>query len=144
MHWQKFGDSPTVGDALMSSPDPDLAQCATAAAEEVLRTIYGDDLQGCAVRLDAVTEAILEPFRARAAEQRELLGLYDKAFEALNLLATPPAGGETLSPDALRSLLGERLDAIRSLTQKLIETTATLRGAGNDGGVGLDGGQDVS
>ncbi len=58
------------------------------------------------------------------------MGLYEKAMEAIGLLATPPNGGDALSPDALRSLLGERLDAICTLARKVTETTAALRESG--------------
>jgi hypothetical protein len=41
----------------------------------------------------------------------------------VQLLATPPADGQTLSPEDLRSLLGERLDKIRELASKILTAT---------------------
>ena len=96
---------------------------ATAAAEEVLRVIYGDDLNGCAVRLDDVSRVIRSAFEKHARNAADLGELHAKGFEAVQLLATPPATGHTLSPEDLRTLLGERLDKIRELATKILEAT---------------------
>jgi hypothetical protein len=96
-----------------------LDRAATAAAEEVLRVIYGDDLQGCAVSLDEIAGVIRAAFEAHARTAVELAELHMKAFEAVQLLATPPADGKDLLPEDLRSLLGERLDKIRDLASKV-------------------------
>ena len=104
--------------------DPaELEKSATAAAEEVLRVIYGDDLNGCTVRLDDVSRAIRGVFEKHARNAADLADLHAKGFEAVQLLATPPADGQTLSPEDLRSLLGERLDAIRELAGKILAAT---------------------
>lgn len=104
---------------------------ATAAAEEVLRIIYGDDLEGCAVSLDSIAAVIRAPFEEHARHNREVRELHAKAFEAVQLLATPPAGGHALSPDDLRSLLGERLDQIRELATKVLSATSAIPAAGD-------------
>lgn len=104
-----------------------LDRAATAAAEEVLRVIYGDDLQGCAVTLDSISPAIRAPFEEHVRHSAELAELHLKAFEAVQLLATPPADGNALSPDDLRSLLGERLDQIRELAAKVLNATAAAQ-----------------
>ena len=96
---------------------------AVAAAEEVLRVIYGDDLNGCAVRLDDVAQVIRSAFEKHARNAADLGELHAKGFEAVQLLATPPAAGHTLSPEDLRSLLGERLDKIRVLATKILDAT---------------------
>ena len=101
----------------------ELEKSATAAAEEVLRVIYGDDLNGCAVRLDDVSRAIRGAFEKHARNSADVADLHAKGFEAVQLLATPPADGNTLSPEDLRSLLGERLDKIRDLATKILAAT---------------------
>ena len=96
---------------------------ATAAAEEVLRVIYGDDLNGCVVRLDDVSRVIRSAFETHARNTADLAELHAKGFEAVQLLATPPADGQTLTPEDLRTLLGERLDKIRELATKILDAT---------------------
>lgn len=95
-----------------------------AAAEEVLRVIYGDDLQGCAVTLDEIAAVIRAAFLEHIDHSSDLADLHTKGFEAVKSLATPPVDGNTLSPDDLRSLLGERLDSIRDLATKVLSTTS--------------------
>ena len=105
--------------------DPaELEKSATAAAEEVLRVIYGDDLNGCAVRLDDVAGVIRGAFEQHARTAEAVAELHTKGFEAVQLLATPPADGHSLSPEDLRSLLGERLDKIRELASKILNATS--------------------
>jgi hypothetical protein len=94
-----------------------------AAAEEILRIIYGDDLEGCAVSLDRITEVISAAIVGQAQCDRAVAELHAKAYEAIQLLATPPANGQSLNADELRSLLGERLDKIQSLATKVIAAT---------------------
>jgi hypothetical protein len=53
----------------------------------------------------------------------EIAALHAKAFEAVQLLATPPADGHALSAEDLRSLLGERLDQIHGLTSRVLNAT---------------------
>jgi hypothetical protein len=113
--------------------DAQLDRVASAAAEEVLRVIYGDDLEGCAVSLDSVAAVIRASFEEHAGTHNELAELHSKAFEAVQLLATPPADGNTLSADDLRSLLGERLDSIRTLATKILAATSAGEGAPTPG-----------
>ena len=100
---------------------------AVAAAEEVLRTIYGDDLIGCKVSLDSIAEIIAQALRQRSREDHDLIEMYEKLVEALDLLSTPPDPSAVTSPDQLRSLLGDRLDTIHSLTQRTRQTTESLK-----------------
>ena len=100
---------------------------AVAAAEEVLRTIYGDDLIGCKVSLDSIAEIIAQALRQRSQEHSELIEMYEKLVEALDLLSTPPDASAVTGPDQLRSILGDRLDAIHSLTQRTKQTTESLK-----------------
>jgi hypothetical protein len=103
--------------------DSQRQKTATAAAEEILRIIYGDDLEGCAVSLDRITEVISAAIVGQAQCDRAVAELHAKAYEAIQLLATPPANGQSLNADELRSLLGERLDKIQSLATKVIAAT---------------------
>ncbi len=109
------------------SSDAQLHVLSNAVAEEVLRTIYGDDFAGCQVSMESIASVIYDGLVGRAAADRELLDLYEKAHEALHLLATPPADGQSLAPVELQSLLGDRLDTIRGLTEKLISTANAVK-----------------
>jgi hypothetical protein len=106
----------------------DAGQLAAAhiAAEEILRTIYGEDLLGCSVRPEAIASIINDTVAQQTEMDREMLGVYEKAIEALHLLSTPPANIPA-GPGELSTLLGERLDAVRELTQRLINTAASIR-----------------
>lgn len=108
------------------NPDNRLQVVANAAAEEILRTIYGDDLNGCSVGIDAITAIVLNALKEATDEQRELLQVHEKAVEAFGLLSTPPAFAEMPTPEKLRELLSERLDRIHVLTQRLTETAAKI------------------
>lgn len=103
--------------------DAQLARAANVAAEEVLRVIYGDDLQGCTVSLDDVAAVIRSAFDEHLRSAGDLAELHAKGFEAVQLLSTPPADGHALSPEDLRTLLGERLDKIREVATKILGAT---------------------
>ena len=108
-------------------PEHPSQKAARAAAEEILRIIYGDDLAGCTVSLDRITAVILSAMTGQAQVDRAIAELNDKAYEAIRLLSTPPADGQSLNADELRSLLGERLDKIQALANKVIAATKTQR-----------------
>ena len=59
----------------------------------------------------------------QALVDREKDELNDQAYEAIRLLSTPPANGQSLNPDELRSLLSDRLDKIQSVANKVIAAT---------------------
>src|ERR1051326_2784284 len=102
-------------------------QAARAAAEEILRIIYGDDLAGCTVSLDRITAVIASAMQGQAHVDRAIADLNDKAYEAIRLLSTPPANGASLNADELRSLLSDRLDKIQALANKVIATTKSQK-----------------
>jgi len=104
-------------------PEHPTQKAARAAAEEILRIIYGDDLAGCTVSLDRITDVIASAMKGQAHVDRAIAELNDKAYEAIRLLSTPPANGASLNPDELRSLLSDRLDKIQALANKVIATT---------------------
>jgi hypothetical protein len=104
-------------------PDSQMPKTARVAAEEILRIIYGDDLEGCTVSLDRITTVIATAMAGQTQFDRAIAELNEKAYEAIRLLATPPPDGPSLNPEELRSLLGERLDKIQSLATKVIAAT---------------------
>src|SRR6267378_1729669 len=93
---------------------------STAAAEDILRIIYGDDLEGCTVSLDRITEVISMAMAGQSQFDRAMAELNEKAYEAIRLLSTPPPDGQSLNADELRSLLSNRLDKIQTLATKVI------------------------
>ena len=99
------------------------SRLAQAAAEEVLRTIYGDDFAGCTVSLDQISLIIQAALTRQGSKDQELLELHDKAIEAMQLLATPPEAARQLAPSELQGLLSDRLDAVRALAGRVAETT---------------------
>src|SRR2546423_13452595 len=104
-------------------PDSPMPLTARAAAEEILRIIYGDDLAGCTVSLDRITEVISMAMAGQSQFDHAIAELNEKAYEAIRLLSTPPANGQSLNADELRTLLGDRLDKIQNLATKLIAAT---------------------
>ena len=102
-------------------------RAARAAAEEILRIIYGDDLAGCTVSLDRITDVIASAMTGQAQVDRAIAELNEKAYEAIRLLSTPPANGPSLNADELRSLLGDRLDKIQTVANKVIAATKTQK-----------------
>ena len=111
------------------SMDEESDKFASFLAEEILRTIYGDDYRGCTTSPDQVAEVIKKGLQKRQTQTNDLLELYEKVVEAVDLLSTPPDVTKVASADQLRTLLGERLDGIHAVTTKTIETTAFVRQA---------------
>ena len=106
-----------------------MPDAARLAAEEILRIIYGDDLAGCTVSLDRITEVISTAMAGQAQYDRAIADLNEKAYEAIRLLSTPPADGSSLGADELRSLLSDRLDKIQVLATKVIAATTAQKNA---------------
>ena len=100
---------------------------ALNTAEEVLRTIYGDDFTGCTASLDRIAAIVQTALEHEAAQQRALLDLYEQLVEALHRVSTPPDANQVSGADELRTLLSERLDAIHALTTKTLQTTALFK-----------------
>ncbi|HMJ66856.1 MAG TPA: hypothetical protein VK615_16055 [Candidatus Binatia bacterium] len=109
------------------SADGESDKLITSTSEEVLRTIFGDDLHGCNVRLETIAAIIKDGLQQRSEEDADLIDMYEKLVEALDLLSTPPDPSKIAGPDELRTLLGERLDSIHALTQKTKKTTESLK-----------------
>ena len=107
------------------SGEPD--KLASFLAEEVLRAIYGDDFKGCQVQPDQIAAVITEGLKPERAQTRELIELYEKVVEAIDLLSTPPDSKEVKDPNEVRTLLSERLDCIHAVTARTIKTTTAAR-----------------
>jgi hypothetical protein len=112
---------------MSSNAQPD--KLALFLAEEILRTIYGDDYRGCTIRPDQIAEVIKKGLQQQQTQLQELVELYEKVVEAVDLLSTPPDAAKVTDPDQLRKLLGERLDGIHAVTAKTIQTTELVRRA---------------
>jgi hypothetical protein len=105
---------------------------ANALAEEVLRRIYGDDLLGCTVSLDDIAGIIEEGLKQERALNHELVEMYEKAIEAVDLMSRPPQAIEIPRPEQLRSILSDRLDGIQQLARKVMDTTSRLQKPGGE------------
>jgi hypothetical protein len=108
------------------NPEPEHAR-ANAAAEEILRMIYGEDFEGCAVSFESVAAVILDAMQWKTALDKELLELHEQVADAVDRLSTPPGQNSPDQPGDLLSLLGQRLDSIHTLTQKLTQTAALIK-----------------
>lgn len=111
--------------AMDSAADPD--KLASFLAEEILRTIYGDDYRGCTVSPNQIAAIINKGLQHDQTQANDLLELYEKVVEAIDLLSTPPDVTKVTNPDQLRSLLGERLDGIHAVTTKTMQTAALVK-----------------
>jgi hypothetical protein len=100
---------------------------ASLMAEEVLRTIYGDDYKGCNVSPAAIATLIQEGLATNIVAYQDLIGLYEKVVEAVHLLSTPPDDSKVSNPEELRSLLSQRLDGIHAITSRTIQTTEMVK-----------------
>ena len=105
-------------------------QIANAAAEELLRVIYGDDLAGCTVTVDALASVVTEAMATEGKLNAGLLELYEKSNEAVQALSRAPAVSQVTTPAELQALLSDRLDTIHALTQKLAALTAAAKAPG--------------
>ena|SRR5437899_2676232 len=100
---------------------------AMLVAEEVLQTLYGDDLRGCTVNPETIANIISQAIKQSAAKDQALLDLYQKVVESIDRISTPPQASDVADPDALRRLLSERLDAIHSITTQTRNATGGLQ-----------------
>ena len=109
----------------MSSGSPALT--AADIAEQILQRIYGDDFTGCNIDPNEVTSLIEAGLKNHQQRTTELLDLYDKVVEAIDLLSTPPEPRKVTDPVELGKILSERLDAIHALTAQTTKTTALVK-----------------
>lgn len=109
---------------MSSEAQPD--KMAMLVSEEILRTIFGDDLQGCPVTLEQIGAIIHDAVEQRTSQDRVLLETFQQLVEAIHLLSTPPDPSKVPNQEELRVLLTQRLDAIHNITTKTIKTTTML------------------
>jgi hypothetical protein len=109
----------------MSEAKPD--RISRLVAEQILATIFGDDLAGCPVSLDQIAAIVQDAQLQRAAEDSKLIELFKTVVESILQVATPPESAKSAGPNELRSLLGERLDAVRAITAKTLDTIARIQ-----------------
>ena len=100
---------------------------AMLVAEEVLRTIYGDDFQGCTVSPETIAGIVREAISQCGAKDKALVDMYEKVVQGIHRLSTPPDLSQVADANVLRSLLSERLDAIHTITTQTIGTTGRLK-----------------
>ena len=105
---------------------------AGAAAEEILRLVYGDDLAGCRVSLDSISAVVAEAMRMDRQLLLGLLGAYESAMEALHRISVPPQADEVKTPSELHALLSERLDAVQEITRKVMALSAGTKTAAGE------------
>jgi len=122
-----MGEPLKVRQRKLMSADAPSNSAAMGAAEEVLRTIYGDDFTGCTARVDTIAAIVQTALDDASGQQRALLDLYEQLVEALHRVSTPPDPGRVSGADELRTLLSDRLDAIHALTTKTLQTTALFK-----------------
>ncbi len=108
----------------MSEAQPD--RVSRLVAEQILATIFGDDLSGCPVSLDQVAIVVHEALQQRAEQDAKLIDLFKTVTSSILQVATPPESAKSAGPDELRSLLGERMDAIRSIALKTLDTITRI------------------
>jgi len=109
----------------MSAGQPD--RISRLVAEELLEKIFGEDLTGCPVSLDEVAAIVQRTVDERAQQDSRLFDTYDTVVTSIHQLATPPESARNASPEELRSLLGDRLDAIRTITTKTLEMSIRVK-----------------
>ncbi len=109
---------------MSSDAQPD--KLSMLVGEEILGTIFGEDLQGCPVTLEQIARIVQDSANQRREQDKNLIETLGQLVEAIHLLSTPPDLSKVPNPDELRSLLTERLDAIHTITTRTLKTTAML------------------
>src|SRR6476659_9523365 len=108
-----------------SSPSPS----SSNIAEQILQRIYGDDFVGCNVDPGEIAKIVENGLKEQIRRSGDLLELYEKVVEAVELLSTPPDSAKFADQADLTKLLGERLDAIRSVATKTRGTVSKFKEA---------------
>jgi hypothetical protein len=111
----------------MSDPSPNPS--SSEIAERILQRIYGDDFLGCNVDPGEIANIVEKGLAEQIRRSGDLIELYEKVVEAVELLSTPPESAKLANQAELTKLLGERLDAIRSVATKTRETAAKVKKA---------------
>src|SRR5258706_4887667 len=99
---------------------------ARQTAERVLQAIYGDDFAGCTISLDALATIIDQAIEDASRVNVEIIDALKKVIEAVQALSTPPPPGEVKDSKQLQEVLGQRLDSIRDIIDKIIIKLAPI------------------
>jgi len=108
--------------------DADPSKPSSEIAEQILQRIFGDDFIGCTVDPSEIAKIVENGLKEQLRRSGDLLELYEKVVEAVQLLSTPPESAKQANQAELTKLLGERLDTIRSVALKTRETVAKFKG----------------
>ena len=111
------------------SLDSSSGRSSAEIAEQILQRIYGDDFTGCNIDPNEIASIVEAGLKNHRQKTSDLLDLYDKVVEAIELLSTPPEPGKVTDPVELGRILSERLDSIRTVTTKTRETVARFKNA---------------
>lgn len=103
-------------------------QSAVDAAEKILVAIYGEDLEGCKISLDAVSAMVEEAVSAETANYKMLNEALIGAIEQIQLVSTPPRKDEVGTIEEVADVLGERADTIHQVTTKILEAWKKAQG----------------
>src|SRR5436190_23471331 len=109
------------------SSQPSSGPSSSDIAEQILQRIFGDDFTGCNTDPNEIASIVEAGFQSHKQRTTDLLDLYDKVVEAIELLSTPPDPGKVTDSTELEKILSERLDAIRIVTTKTRETVAKFK-----------------
>lgn len=104
------------------SPDEHSEKLSRIVAEHILALIFGEDLTNCNVNVDQVATAVQSALDSRLQEENKIRTVYEEVIASIHKLSTPPQGSQMLAREDLQELLTERLDAIREVSAKMIET----------------------
>jgi hypothetical protein len=103
----------------MSEPSQP-SRAASEAAEKILTEIYGEDLINCHTSLETVARLVQEAMVSDGADYRGLVEALIGALRKIDLMVTPPEPGQVQTKEELMALLGERADAIRQITSRVL------------------------
>jgi hypothetical protein len=103
------------------SENPASRKLAGDTAEKILAAIYGDDLHGCPVSLDVVSEIVQQCIDAETKNYKMLNEALIGALRQIQSVSTPPNKEEIQSIEEVVNVLGERADAIHQVTTRILE-----------------------
>ncbi len=101
---------------------------ATDAAEKILVAIYGEDLEGCKIRLDDVSAMVEEAVSTETANYKMLNEALIGAIQQIQLVSTPPRKEEVETIEEVAAVLGKRADTIHEVTTKILEAWKKAQG----------------
>ena len=108
------------------SDDAKPSKAAMDAAEKVLVAIYGEDLTGCSISLDAVANIIEENLIAETKNHKMLNEALIGAIRQIRDVSTPPKKDELGTEDVV-GILSERADAIYKVTSQILDAWEKAR-----------------